>query len=503
MKVLVAGGSGLVGKAAIDHLVLNGHTVRLLSRHASNDVRGWAEGVEPFDGDLADPDTLLGAADGCGAVLHSAGIVAEHPPEVTFQEVNVEGTRNLVREAARAGVGRFVYVSSLGADRGTSEYHQSKKAAEGVVRSEFPGEWLVVRPGNVYGPGDEVVSLLLKMVRTLPVLPVIGMGDQPFQPVWADDLGQALAKSVEKTTAGKQVLEIAGPDVTTVNDLLDLMQEITDRTPVRIPIPEFLARMGTQAAEIVGIEVPVSEDQITMLVEENMIPPGGVNALTEVFGVTPTPLRQGLVQLADDIPEILPSEGTGRLHRERFWADIRGSVLSPEQVLGLIHDQFDAMTPDALLKAGAEPASDQRLVEGATLTLKVPLRGNVQVRVEEVTPRSITNATVEGHFFAGVIRFLVDEPAPGIIRFEVRAFNRAADLLDRLAVRTVGKLAQSFTWNALVEEVVRRSGGEAPEGVQSEDEVLSEENAGGVEAWVEELIMRRRRTESPGGAGAV
>jgi nucleoside-diphosphate-sugar epimerase len=111
--------------------------------------------------------------------------------------VNVDGTRNMLRETERAGVGRFIYVSSLGADTGKSDYHRSKLGGESLVK-EFRGGWIILRPGNVYGPGDEVVSLLLKMVRTLPAIPVIDGGDDPFDPVWVDDLAGAIASAVER-----------------------------------------------------------------------------------------------------------------------------------------------------------------------------------------------------------------------------------------------------------------------------------------------------------------
>ncbi len=497
MRVLVTGGTGLVGKSAVDHLLRRGHTVRLLSRHADQDSRQWSEGVEPRTADMSDAGSLRGAADGCGAVLHVAGIVDESPPELTFQAVNVDGTRRLVEEARRAGVRRFVYVSSLGADHGESGYHRSKKAAEEVVRAEFPGDWLICRPGNVYGPGDEVVSLLLKIVRTLPVVPTVGAGDQEFQPVWANDLGEALAMAVERTDLSRRALDLAGVERTSTNDLLERFSRLTGKEPARLPVPEWLAQFGARAVDAVGMKLPVNADQITMLQEGNVIPPGGSNALTEVFGVTPTTLDEGLAQLVDALPEKLPSEGTGRLHRERFWADIRGSRLSPEEVVSLVRDDFGSLVPEGLLQVGAEPGTATRLEKGATLTLAVPLRGTVQVRVMESEPRAITNVTVQGHFFAGVIRFLADEPEPGVVRFEVRAYTRSASLLDRLAVRTVGKVAQSMTWGAVVEEVVRRSGGAAPDGVQSEDEVVSAEEAEGVERWSEELVMERKREESP------
>src|SRR5699024_4353138 len=105
---------------------------------------------------------------------------------------NIEGTRLLLAAAEAAGAPFFVFISSLGADEGESDYHRSKRAAESLVRA-YRGRWLILRPGNVYGPGDETISMLLKMLRTLPAVPVIDDGEQPFQPVWFADLGEAIA----------------------------------------------------------------------------------------------------------------------------------------------------------------------------------------------------------------------------------------------------------------------------------------------------------------------
>ena len=493
MKVLVTGGTGVVGKAAVDHLLEHGHTVRLFSRHADHDARQWSAGVEPYPGSVGEDASVRGAADGCDAVLHVAGVVQESPPEVTFGNVNVEGTRRMVHEARRAGVSRFVYVSSLGAERGTSDYHRSKKEAEDVVQAEFPGDWLILRPGNVYGPGDEVISTLLTMVRTLPAVPVIGGGDQPFQPIWADDLGEAIARAVEGTGEGRQVLELAGPETTTMSDLLDLLEKFTQRNPVRIPVPEWLARSGAGVAETLGVALPVNSDQITMLVEENVIRPGRPNALTEVFGIEPTPLAEGLSKLTDALPERLPDEGVGALHRQRYWADIRGSRLSAQQLFDLVRTEFHTLPPSGLLEVGAEPGTEQRpLEEGETLTLAIPLRGNIQVRVEEIAGMAITAITLEGHPLSGAIRFLVEDRME-TVRFEIRSYTRRSNLIDQIGMATVGNLAQRATWQAVVAEVVRRSGGEAEDGVQSEQGTLDEEEAGKVEKWIDEVVMRYRR----------
>ncbi|HSU12763.1 DUF1990 family protein [Longimicrobium sp.] len=502
MKVLVTGGTGLVGKAAVDRLLEAGHTVRLLSRHADDDARQWPRGVEPHSGDVGTEAAVAGAAEGCDAVLHVAGIVAERPPDVTFQTVNVEGTRRLAREAKRAGVRRFVYVSSLGAERGQSDYHRSKLEAEHVVRDEAPAGWLVVRPGNVYGPGDEVVSLLLKMVRALPVVPVIGRGDQPFQPVWHEDLGLALARAIEREQPRETVLEIAGPDITTTSEVIDLLEKLTGKNAIRLPIPEALAKLGTGVAEAVGLDVRVTDDQITMLTEGNVIASGGTNALTEVFGVTPLTLGEGLGRLVDTMPERLPTEGTGALERQRYWADIRGSRKSAEELFHLLRGSFNELTPDALLQVGVEPGSHAEMKEGNTLTMALPLRGNIQVRVLDISDLAITCITLQGHPLSGAIRFVFEERPGGIIRFEVRSFTRPSDLVDLIGMRTFGKVAQKTTWRSLVGAIVERSGGQGVDGVQEEETRLHGQDAEDVENWVEELVLRKKREQAPTPGGA-
>jgi NADH dehydrogenase len=497
MKVLVTGGTGVVGKASVDRLLAAGHRVRLLSRHAEDDARQWPEGVEPHTGDVTSDDGVRGAAEGCDAVLHVVGIVAESPPAVTFQAVNVDGTRRMAREAKRAGVRRFVYVSSLGANGGESDYHRSKFAGEAAVREEDPPGWLIVRPGNVYGPGDEVISTLLKMVRTMPAIPLVGMGDQPFQPVWHQDLGEALARAVINPEPVHQALDLAGPEVTSTREILERLEALTDMHPVHLPVPELLTKLGARAAETVGIELPIKEDQVTMLIEGNLIPPGQPNALTDVFGVEPLGLDAGLRKLVDALPEAIPSDGTGKLERQSYWADIRGSRMSPDEIFDMLRREFYTLPPEGLVKVGVEPGSPLILDEGETLTLSLPMRGHIQVRVAEARNRVITLLTVEGHPLSGAIRFMVEEREGGIIRFEIRSFTRASNLLDLVGMRTAGFLAQKANWRAVVARVVERSGGEAVDGVNDETGFLGEEDARGVEKWVDELVVGLRRAEAP------
>ncbi|MEJ7759115.1 MAG: NAD-dependent epimerase/dehydratase family protein [Gemmatimonadaceae bacterium] len=493
MKVLVTGGTGVVGEAVVTELVQRGHHVRLLSRNAADDINQWSDNVEAWPASIADPGKVRGSADGCDLVLHVAGIVAESPPESTFESVNVAGTLNMVREAERASCGRFIYVSSLGAGKGESEYHTSKRDAEKHVRA-FSGGWMVLRPGNVYGPGDEVVSLLLKMMRILPAIPVINGGDDLFQPVWVGDLATAITAAAERPDLHGQTLNLAGSETTSTNDLVRRFSDITGRDPVHVPIPGFVASAGSALAELVGLPLPVNASQITMLREGNVIDDPADNALITVFGITPMTLGEGLKKLAHIQPEQLPEDGIGSLKRKRIWADISGSRLSPEQLFERFARDFNDATP-GIVDAEIEPGTQCELHQGATLTMSLPLRGNVQVRVQEATATKATLITLSGHPLAGCVRFL-SEARGDAVRFEAQVYDRPASLPSWFAMTAVGGAVQKRTWEALVERMVTESGGAAPLGVQNEEETLNEAQADLIEDWLKELVRERKRAET-------
>ncbi len=471
MKVLVTGGTGVVGAAAVRSLLAAGHSVRLFSRHARRDAERWqGSDVTAKEGSVAEASEVAGAAEECDAVLHIAGIVEEKPPRTTFDAVNVGGTRNLLAEAEVAGVKRFVHVSSLGADQGASAYHASKRQAEELVR-RFPGDWLILRPGNVYGPGDEVLSYLLQVVRSAPAVPVIDGGDQPFQPLHAEDLGAALAIAVTRNDLSRQVLLLAGPEVTSTQDVLDRLARLTGRDPVRLPVPGALAALGAQAAAtLLGVRVPLNDDKVTMLREGNVIPPGEVNALTEVLGVTPISLDEGLRRVATTQPEQL--EGTGTLTRRRYWAFLAGVQRTPQDLFSEFRGRFFELVPESTVRN----AGDTDLLEpGSVLTLNLPFRGDVQVRIVEVTDTELTLVTVSGHPLAGSNTFRF-AGTPGVdLRFEVETCDRSATLLDELAMVPFGGFLKRFTWTTVVEETARMAGALPPVEIETEEHPLTGE----------------------------
>ncbi len=500
MNVLVTGGSGIIGNAAIPALLRAGHKVRLLSRHAEEDVRSLPERVEPFVADIAVPETLNGAMDACECVLHVAGIAEENPPESTFEGINVAGTRHLVAAARKSGQPYFIYVSSLGADRGNSDYQKSKIRAEELLRS-YHGPWLVLRPGNVYGPGDDTISMLLKMVRSLPAVPMVSGGEQPFQPLWHADFAEVIQQVVERRELNGETLELAGPDVTTTDDILHRLGEITGRKVPRLSVPVWVTEVGVQMLEAfgsagkkllrrAGLDAPITSAKLDMLLEENVISPGGRNALLD-FVAEPTSLQDGLEMLADYLPEQLPGDGVGTVEESTFSAEIEGSPHRAKELLDLVCGRITEVMP---IDFAAEPGSPERAEVGTTMTAALFARGNIQVKLEERTETRATFVTLEGHPLAGVMQ-LHAEDLPDAVRFSIHIASQPSNVVDWVGMRLAGGPMQRANWRGVVRRVVALSGGKARGPVRHETHPMDAAETADIRRFAERVVTGQLREE--------
>lgn len=165
----------------------------------------------------------------------------------------------------------------------------------------------------------------------------------------------------------------------------------------------------------------------------------------------------------DSLPEQAPEEGVGRMSHKRYWADIENGRYSAPELITMIRSKATELMP---VEFEAEPDTPQQFDLGATLTAALPVRGNVQVRVEAVETNRIVLATLKRHPLAGFLQFSAEEIEDGV-RFAVDTFTRAANRIDQLAMKAIGASLQDSNWENLVTKVIEVSGGAAAEGVQT------------------------------------
>jgi uncharacterized protein YbjT (DUF2867 family)/membrane protease YdiL (CAAX protease family) len=203
--------------------------------------------------------------DGVDAVVNVAGIKREEGPQ-TFESVHVQLVRNLVASMKSAGVRRLIHISVVVARPSPDlPYHDSKWRGENIVKASAL-DYTILRPGVIYGEGDDMLAHLSLMIRSASIFPVAGSGSSPMRPVDVRDVAAAVIAALKKPCSGS-VYEIVGPDRI---DLQKVVRTVAEglNLPVWIcPTPVALMRVPVRIMEAV-MEQPLStRAQLEMLVE--------------------------------------------------------------------------------------------------------------------------------------------------------------------------------------------------------------------------------------------
>jgi len=292
--ILVAGGTGFVGSGIVRELARRGKPVAVLTRNASRAKRSPGLDVEYREGDVTRPESLARAMNGVEEVVgchQFPNSPIENPGKgYTFEKVDAEGTENLVRAAKAAGVKRYVYLSGAGAAPEGPHWFRAKWRAETAVR-ESGLTYTILRPSWVYGPEDRSLNRFLGISRFLPFVPLIGnAGKQRMQPVFIDDVGRAVAESLDNPAAADQIFELGGPDVMSMTEVVRTALQVAGRKRLLLSSPKPIMKLVASVLQFAPGR-PLTTDAVDFITGDAV---GDPAAIQRALSLRLTPLREGL-----------------------------------------------------------------------------------------------------------------------------------------------------------------------------------------------------------------
>ena len=271
--ILVTGASGYVGSHIVRQLVEAGNPVRAMVRsteRAKKEGRLAGLSLEWVEADVTKPETLQAALTGITAIVHTVAIAIEKGGR-KYEEINTQGTINMVEAARSAGVTRFINMSQMGAAPDIPYRFLASKGKAQAYVAQSDLEWTALRPSVIWGPQDEFANTFARLVPLTPIIfPIVGDENAKFEPVWVGDVAAVTVKVLEDdATIGKEY-ELGGPEILTLEEIerRTLKAINSKRLMIRFPIP--LLRVFVTLMEALMPAPPVTRSLLEMLEVPNV-----------------------------------------------------------------------------------------------------------------------------------------------------------------------------------------------------------------------------------------
>lgn len=276
--ILVTGGTGFVGRHLVRALTARGEAIRVMSRSGRSLAAG--SDVEVVRGDLGDSRSLESAVHGVRAVVHVAARVEDSGDSHVFR-LNVEGTIATARAAQRAGVERFIHVSSGGVyGDGTTTtphcesdephpgtaYERSKLESERALAATLAGTdvgWTIVRPAGVYGQDRPATARFVEDVRTRAMW-LHANSEVIVHPTHVSDVVRGCIGALDSESAQGLIVNLAGERALRFQELVALVASMLGRRARQAVMPRWLSPIAATTASSLhraGIRPPVALDR--------------------------------------------------------------------------------------------------------------------------------------------------------------------------------------------------------------------------------------------------
>jgi uncharacterized protein YbjT (DUF2867 family) len=290
LSVCVLGGTGFVGSELVARLAAGGHSVRVLTRNPTHGSHlAVLPTVEIVDANVHDRAALAFHFAGCDVAVNLVGILNERGRSgAGFQRAHAELAQNVVAAARSQRLARVLQMSALGADTaGPSHYLRSKGEAEAVIRTLSPEiDYSILRPSVIFGPGDSLLNRFADLLRLTGGFLPLARANARFAPIYVGDVAEAVMRALHGGAASQQTLQLCGPQVMTLADIVRVTAEVMGRRARILPLPDAVARVQAFVMDFLPGK-PFSTDNYRSLSIDSVCQDDGCTRL----GIKPVPLQ--------------------------------------------------------------------------------------------------------------------------------------------------------------------------------------------------------------------
>ena len=293
--LLVTGGTNFIGRAVLRNLSTYGYSIRtLLEPSMESPLLPPGVSVDVALSSLDDERGVRAAMVDVATVIHLAGTGLDRTfddPEV----VDAEGTRVLVEAAEEAGVERFIYQSTLGADP-ASAYPQirAKAIAENHIRNSSLS-YTILRSAVLFGTDDYfTTSLAMLMAGSVLIFPIPGDGSTVLQPLWVEDLATCIGWSLDEDETKGGTFDLGGPEYFTFRQVVTMVMRAASIMRIILPTRPPYLRGGAWLMERTLRYSPISTNWLDYLAVNRTT---DLDTLPRLFGLAPTRMEDRLDHL--------------------------------------------------------------------------------------------------------------------------------------------------------------------------------------------------------------
>lgn len=286
-NILILGGTGFVGAHVCEKLARLSCAATVPTRGVDRARHLWPlPRVTVVSANVHDEAALARLLAGHDAVVNLVAIL--HGTQADFDHVHVALPQKLARACAAAGVTRLVHVSALGAaPDAPSMYLRSKAAGEAALRAAHLHP-TVLRPSVIFGAEDHFLNLFARLQKWVPAMPLAG-AQARFQPVWVEDVAEAVVRCLQRPHTAGQTFEACGPDVFALRELVSLAGRWAGVNGGRgrpvLALPGFLARLQARIMELAPGPPLMSRDNLDSMRVDNVA--SGQHPGLEALGIAP------------------------------------------------------------------------------------------------------------------------------------------------------------------------------------------------------------------------